>query len=253
MIIRRFIHIILFPVIVLSCASTVPVTKYMPQKSKNIFPFFVSGQPIAAVQSEDAFLLLSLEPIILARRPYIRLWLLYQNTSNEPYLLEPLRFSTLRVSSFAWVGSRSSEPESPTRILAHISNEKAAIQIMQAIGGTLQTMAVEPTTAKTRFNDGSSATTTFNDQSEKRDRVVDRTINNMTNTALWYDLFQNSFSSGILRRNTVFPGQSVNGFIYFPYGWDEDKTLGSMLYDYIVALRMPGGTQNVHFKPIEGE
>ena len=81
--------------IVVGCASTTPVTKYLPEQRQNVFPFFTSGQPIAAVQADEAFMLMSLEPTHVAGRPYIRLWLLYQNTSDQPYLLEPLKFTTL--------------------------------------------------------------------------------------------------------------------------------------------------------------
>ncbi len=108
-------------------------------------------------------------------------------------------------------------PESPTKILANISNEKAKSLIVQSIGGTFETMSINPTTAKTRLDDGSTLTTTLNDKKEKQDIVTNRTANTMANTAIWYDTYINSVSNGILRRNTVFPGQSVNGYIYFPF------------------------------------
>ncbi len=242
------------------CASTVPEPKFMPEQSQNVFPFFTSGQPIAAVQSVNAFILLSLEPTILADRRYFRLWILYQNISEEPYLLEPLRFVSLTIASISKGKSGTSTPESPTKILADISNEKALSMIMQAIGGTLQTMAARPTTAETRFNDGSSATTTINDQQEKQDMVADRTAKAMANTAMWYEIYQNSISDGILRRNTVFPGRSVNGYIYFPFPtgrkWryvDNESYPSSMNYLLTVELELPGESQNIYFTPIEGE
>lgn len=250
-----FSILIILILLTLGCASTVPVTKYMPEKSDDIFPFFSSGQPIAAVGSENAFMLLSLDPDYMAGRPYIRLWMLYQNISDEPYLLEPLQVADLITTRISSGRSKTNDPESPTKILAHISNEKAATMIMQAIGGSLQALAAEPTTATTRLDDGSSAITTFNDRSEKQGRIADRTAGAMANTSMWYDIYQSSISDGILRRNTVFPGQSVNGYIYIPFpgGIDKYEYFRTMLFRFTVVLHMTEGDQEINFAPIEGE
>jgi hypothetical protein len=260
MIIRRVIGLFWLFGVVLGCASTVPVTKYLPEQTENVLPFFTAGQPIAAVETPRSFLLLSLEPTVLANRPYVRLWILYHNISQEPYLLEPLRFTSLTITSISLGRSESSDPESPTKILADISNEKASALIMQAIGGTLQAMAARPTTAVTRFDDGSSATTTVYDETEKQERAVDRTASAMVNTAMWYEIYQNSVSDGILRRNTVFPGQSVNGYIYFPfptkerlYRREKERYLRSMNYLFTVGMDLPDDKQSISFTPIEGE
>ncbi len=269
---RRYASILILISIVLGCASTKPFTKYLPEQQENVFPFFTSGQPIGAIETAEAFLLLSLEPTYVAGRPYIRLWMLYQNTSDKPYLLEPLQFVTLTSTHISKDKSKSSQPESPTKILAHISNDKAATMIMQAIGGTLEQMAVKPTTTRTETyeiaNGGvrtSTAITTVDDESKKRGEIHDRTVNAMMNTAIWYELYQSSVSEGILRRNTIFPTQSVNGYIYFPFSWpggldwgyrryrDQDLFLRSMDYIYSVSFVTAEGDQDIKFVPIEGE
>ena len=253
----KIVRIILMITFFTGCASTVPEPKFMPEQSQNVFPFFTRGQPIAAIQSANAFMLLSLEPTILADRRYFRLWILYQNISEEPYLLEPLRFVSLTITSISKGKSGTSTPESPTKILADISNEKALSMIMQVIGGALQTMAARPTTAETRFDDGSSATTTFNDQREK---ATDRAAKAMANTAMWYEIYQNSIGEGILRRNTVFPGRSVNGLIYFPFPagrkwkYEDNARHPSNVNEFLrVDLDLPGESRNIYFTPIEGE
>jgi hypothetical protein len=252
--------IILLIIFLTGCASTVPETKLMPRESDNVFPFFKAGQPIAAVQSTNAFMLLSMDRTILAQQPFFRLWILYQNNSEEPYLLEPLRFVSLNVTSIAQKKMGTSTPQSPTKILAALSNEKALSMIVEAIGGTLQEMAAQPTSAKTKFNDGSSTTTTFNDQHEKREQIADRTTNSMANTAMWYDIYRNSLSDGILRRNTVFPGQSVNGYIFFPFpgikksDYKENANISSdVKYFLTVEMDLSGEKQTIDFTPIEGE
>jgi len=202
-------------IITLGCASTLPVTKYLPREDENVLPFFSAGQPIAALETTTEFILLAVEPVIMFGDPYVRLWVLFNNRADDHYLLEPLKFATLEVTSKLNEKLVTSEPESPTKILAHIKNEKAVAQIMLGIGGALQSIGTSPTKAQTKFSDGSSATTTFNDSDEKRSVIVDKTLNSMTNTALWYDIYANSISEGILKRNTIFSGQSVNGYIYF--------------------------------------
>jgi hypothetical protein len=260
MIIRRVIGLFWLFGVVLGCASTVPVTKYLPEQTENVLPFFTAGQPIAAVETPRSFLLLSLEPTVLANRPYVRLWILYHNISQEPYLLEPLRFTSLTITSVAREKSGTTTPESPTKILADISNQEAAAMIAEAIGGTLQGMAARPTTVDTRFDNGSSARTTIYDQEEKRDVIADRTANAMANTAMWYDIYRNSLSDGILRRNTVFPGESVNGNIYLPipppekveYVYNE-RDPRNVRFFVRIDLALSGENQNIYFTPIEGE
>ena len=205
----------LFSIFALNCAPTVPVTKYLPQQDDNVMPFFTSGQPIASVKKDQAFLLLTVEPVIITRKPFVRLWVLYKNQSETPYLLEPQKFASIAVTSTTNNQTINCEPETPTRILAHVKNEKAMAQILQAIGGTLQAMSVEPSSAETRFSDGTSATTIFNDRDEKQAIAIDKTKGAMANTEQWYNLYAKSINEGILRRNTIFPGQSINGYIYF--------------------------------------
>ena len=260
--------IVLFSFFV-GCASTVvPVTKYNPEPQQNVFPFFTKGQPIAAVQIQDAFMLMALEP---TRLGYIRLWVLYQNTSDEPYLLEPLKLASLTTTRISKHKSESCSAESPTKILKYISDEKAVLMIVQTIGGALQAMAVAPSTTSTHgyVNSGSSissfsATTTVNDELEKRANVFSRTAEAMMNTAMWYDIYKRSVSNGLLRKNTVFPGQSVNGYIYFPFPsnltsrttWRSEaykRYIRSMDYMHVVSINTATGIESIKFMPIEGE
>lgn len=238
----------------MGCASVVPVTKYCPEPQQNVFTFFTDGQPIAAIQTEDAFLLLALEPAMAGNSPYMRLWMLYQNMSNSPYLLEPLKFATLATTRISKDESISCVAESPTRILKHISDEKAALMIIQAIGGTLQAVAVQSNAVA-------------------MDSVSRQTAAAITNTAIWYDIYKNSINKGILRKNTVFPRQSVNGYIYFPfpnkltdriadqsiygeatsYDMTYDNYIRSMDYMHVIKIATSEESKNIKFMPIEGE
>lgn len=252
-------------------AVPVPVTKYCPEPQQNVFSFFADGQPIAAVQTQDAFLLMFLDPTMLGNMSYMRLWILYQNTSSQPYLLEPLKFASLMTTRISKNRSESCVAESPTKILKHISDEKAALMIAQAIGGALLAMTVRPTTTTTHgyVNSGPttssfSVVTTANDGAQKRDAASSQTAEAIANTAMWYDVYQRSVSKGILRKNTVFPGQSVNGYIYFPSphkmtGRTPSRSgaykryIRSMDYMHVIAITAITGIESIKFMPIAGE
>ncbi len=57
---------------------------------------------------------------------------------------------------------------------------------------------------------------TINDKKEKIKSILRQNHNDLQNTENWYNIFKNSINDGVLRKNTVFPNQSVNGYIYFP-------------------------------------
>ncbi len=247
----------------LGCASTVPEAKYMPQAGPGISPFFANGQPIACVEDSSMFMLTALEPALIGENAYIRLWLMYQNKSDSPYLLEPLKLATLSTIRVTDGKGQPVAPTSPTTILAKLSNEEAARIIGQVIGGALQAAATEPTRVRTTTSSVggvSSSTSTFNDVAEKQQAIADRTSANVTATETWYSLYRSSLNEGILRRNTVFPGQSVNGFIFFPLatgvlGWREnyESFVRSHKYKQTVALHLQSGQKILEFMPIEGE
>jgi hypothetical protein len=152
-------------------------------------------------------------------------------------------------------------PEPPSHILANIENEKAANLIVQAIGGTLQSLSTRPTTVTSRKGD----TWVVNDGTEKRRAVNDRTSSQMSETAYLYNTFKESINSGILRRNTLFAGESVNGYIYFPVQ-GLSKFLDASLFNlrerkfgdseervYSLVISMPWGIEKVRFTKEAGE
>lgn len=77
----------------------------------------------------------------------------------------------------------------------------------------------------------------------------------MVSTAILYDIFQSSVNSGILRRNTIFPGESVNGYIYFPIPADENGFLliKPESHNYRLFITTQIGSKVIEFTPAEGE
>jgi len=243
-----------------SCASTKPPVIYLPTQDSEVMSFYRNGLPIGAVNTDSSFIIVLLEPTELAGTEYMRLWLLYKNNSNTPYLFEPLKAVKLNIPSIQ-ADEKSFDniaPESPTKILAHIKNEKTVNLITQAIGGTLKAMSTQSTTITNTKGDK----WVVNDREAKVDAIESRTASSMVSTAILYDIFQSSVNSGILRRNTVFPGESVNGYVYFPlplviydpYGYNrQEVVIKPENYTYRLFITTQIGSKVIEFTPAEGE
>jgi len=245
----------------LNCASTKPPVIYLPTQNSEVMSFYRNGLPIGVVNTDSSFIIVLFEPTDVGDIDYMRLWLLYKNKSNTPYLLEPLKAVKLSILSIK--GDRKSfddiTPESPTKILAHIKNEKTVSLIAQAIGGTLKAMSAQPTTITSPKGDK----WVVNDRDTKVDAIESKTMASMVNTAILYDIFQNSVNTGILRRNTIFPGESVNGYVYFPlpktkhttpfYPYVEEDLIEPEHYNYKFSISTQFGSKVIEFTPAEGE
>jgi hypothetical protein len=225
-----------------ACAGGRPPVVQLPEAAPGVRSIFSNGQPIALVEAPEARLLLALDPTRLGTRQYARLWLLYQNTSRDTLLFDPARCATVEVVDTARGGSDRLEPEAPSRVLARISNEQAAATIAEAIGGALQVASAE-SRIEARL------------ASEQASDALDR-------TAGWYDLFRASISAGVLRRNTLFPGQAVQGYVYFAlpertqdsaWGTTGVSYVGSRRFEHEVRLNLPSGGRAVRFRPADGE
>lgn len=235
------------------CASTTPEAVFLPVRSSETVPFFRNGIPIGALKSDSSIVMISLEPTEIAHHKYMRLWLLYMNNSNTPFLLEPLKALVLHLerkdNSFEDI-----LPDSPTQILAHIKNEEATSMIFQAIGGTLEALSAQPTTIKSSKGEEWKV----NDKSAKVEAITNKTAASMANTALLYDIFKGSVNAGVLRRNTIFSLESVNGYVYFSIptieGHFADKiSLDPSKYNFKLTINTQFGEKTVDFEPAEGE
>lgn len=203
-----FVSIIL---LLLSSCGYQKLLVYEPSAKEEISTFFSNGIPIGSFSSEDEFLLFSVDETSLFGSAYLRVWLLYENKSSTAYLLEPYNVITLETEK---EGEFFAEylAESPSKILSTIDEQEAATMIFKSIGGALEALTVDGTTIKSN----TGKVHKINDEDEKRKIILQQTQNDLENTANWYNLFKNSFSSGVLRKNTVFLNQSVNGYLYFP-------------------------------------
>ncbi len=204
---RIFFLLLLF---VSGCATSNHFLIYEAKPSNNIYTFYSNGIPITSIKNENFFVLLSTEETYLLHKTYLRVWILYQNNSESPVILEPYNLATL---TGQYKGKTLNfYPQSPTEILDAIDEQKNAALILQSIGGALKELSTNNTTISgnngTRFE--------VNDQEEKRNAVNEQTQRKLSNISNWYNIFESSFNNGVLRKNTVFPHNSVNGYIYIP-------------------------------------
>src|SRR5262245_24913458 len=170
--------------------------------------------------------MLSLEPAVLGEHHRIRLWVLYVNTSSKPVLLEPMTSASLSTNRIGKRDTVTTSPMAASQVLKAISAEKASALIMQAVGGALRSAGAAISASPTTIY-GPGGAWTVNNASEKSDskqtEIGRETGANMEATVNSYDLFSASVSAGILRKTTVFPHTSVNGFLYFPLqDWRTD-------------------------------
>jgi hypothetical protein len=219
---KRLILLLLFPLLFFGCANQKFIV-YEPSTSDVVSSFFSNGIPIGSYSSNDEFVLFSVDEAQLFGKAYLRVWLLYENLTDNSYLLEPYNVIKLQAEKENSFYSEY-EAESPSKILSAIDEAEATAMIFKAIGGALESMAVEGTTVKSNTGE----VYTVNDKKEKQNQILQNNQIGLQNTANWYSLFRNSISSGVLRKNTVFPNQSVNGYIYFPLG----KVIGSNSLDH---------------------
>jgi len=198
--------------LIYGCSSTKHFLVYEPYSDQNIFYFFQNGIPIGSLTSQEQLILFSVDEVRMFRMPYLRVWLLYENKSTSPNLIEPFKMVTVAAEDKKGNKVNNYLAESPTKILNEIDEQAAVTKILQTIGGALEVMSTQAT--KIKSNTGNEFI--VNDANEKRIAIMKQNKADIDDTALWYETFKQSINSGVLRKNTVFPGQSVNGYIYFP-------------------------------------
>ncbi len=200
---------------------------YEGKPSPDTYTFYSNGIPITSYSDNNEYLLFTTEEASLLGNTYLRVWLLVQNNSDISYLLEP--YNIAEIIGTNGFDTLTFVPQSPTEILDNIDAEKNASMILTSIGGALKAM--------------STVGTTINN-------------NNVNNTAYWYNLFENSFNSGVLRKNTLFPHNSINGYIYFPLGanfqnsFNENKYYNIKDFNFKIILNLNNKEKVIELSPV---
>jgi len=220
-------------------------TVYYPSPSATSNTYYLNGIPFNVNNGDSSYMVMALETDKVVGNPYLRLWLLYQNKTDSPYLLEPLKFLKLIIHVKDKVYNQI--PTSPTEILSRIDSEKLSLQILQVIGGALQTVSASLTPEAT-VTDPSGGVYKINDENVGS-KIGSRTAVNMQSTAYMYEAYKNSVNNIILRRNTVFKDKNIMGYVYFDIRGINLKKATKL--DLFITTQ--DGTQKIEFTPQEGE
>ncbi|MBU1356282.1 MAG: hypothetical protein KJ620_06905 [Candidatus Edwardsbacteria bacterium] len=250
-----FVPVFIFVAISYSYAGIRDIEKKMEQnKISTIFyptitelskTYFLNGIPFSVTNRDSSYIVLALEQDKIAGYNYMRLWLLYQNKIDNPYLYEPLKSLRLVIDSKKDIYNIS--PTSPTEILSRIDSEKLGKQILQVIGGALQTVSAGMSPEAT-ITDPSGGVYKIDDKNASGN-IINRTVVNMQSTSYMYEAYKNSVNNIILRRNTVFKDKNIMGYVYFNIPNIKPKNVNKInLY-----LTTQDGIQMIEFTPQDGE
>jgi len=218
--------------------------------------------PIGILFTDSAFYMYALETANVDSEKYIKLWLLYKNLSEQPYELNPMTCIRLHV-----LGKDRSynhiQPEPLSTMSNFVTKEKAVKEIYERIGETFQTLLLfqilirpgilrsgggVPIDAKQGTNADMSGKMQIQWNFEKDPVLMG------TSTEFLSTIFSASINDGILDRHIVYPNNSVNGYVYFPFPGLNWKTTETWIYDaakyeYELEIITPNGSRKIAFIP----
>lgn len=212
-------YIIIFAFFSLYCSSPkdFQYDVFYPKSNSGILSYYIDGIPFGAFFSDSLGYIISLEKVNMIGNYYLRLWLLCQNNYQESYLLDPINIAKIKIN----YKNKTYDllPETPSKLLSDVENDKQVNLITQTIGSTLKAINTHFKTKNTKITDGHGNEITVHDREEKVETKVDQIgnkfENKLNNIENWYDIYSSSINNGILRKNTMFNNLSVNGYIYF--------------------------------------
>lgn len=226
---------------------------FFPKDSPDTYCIYASGPsgPIGIFFSDSAFYMYSLDTATIDGEKYMRIRLLYENLSQSPYDLDPAKITRLHIQGKLHSYDDIS-PDRPSTILTKIDNEKAIDEVNERMGKVLTAFAVMQTRSadlEEYFDRWAPTTGPFMYSHGKFSPSRKGSL-----SANLYTIFSGSFNSGILKRYTVYPHNSVNGFIYFPFPGLHWKAGASGIteateYVYTVELITQSGSKFIEFVP----
>jgi hypothetical protein len=221
-------------------------TIYEPVKENDIVMYYISGFPFGAYGTDKYSIIFNVQPATILDQNFLTFWMLYKNTDDKEYLLEPAKI----IKMSAWknnVKKYDISPVSPLKILEGIEKSKGEDLVSTAIAGAFKSL-----TAKTESS---------------VDHNLDKTERKLNNITSWYDLYAESVNDKILRKNTIFQNKSINGLVYFysPFGeyesqytlhgqtYNYEKNFNFSEYDIRITVALPDGVKEIRFKKVAGE
>lgn len=217
------------------CASTITPALYIPEQTNETKLIYRNGNPFAFGKNDSISFFISIEPEIIVRKQYMKALVLLRNNSQNEILIEPEKIASIKVPE---ANNALLPPIQPYTILQDIDDKKASDLILQTIGGVINSVAAQPTTVQS----STGVTYTIDDAGQKRKNIAKETMAANNATEMMYEMYKSSVNSGILKIHTLFPGESINGYIYFlmPVSFNPLLTYPHNL-TYLVSVKMAGG------------
>ncbi len=240
----------------LSACTSIPRVSlvFEAAPAEEVYPYYVLGTPYAALECECADIRVSITPVTLNTYEYFQAFISYHNNSDQPFHFYPLDSLTFSITDP--VHTENTAPASPHGIIRDIDISKNTVQFFEALSAGVQAATVQPTSIV-----GPGGTYVVDDVAEKRQRILDRSGENLA-TAEWIgEGNKAAFNSTVLRRHTIFPGGSLAGFAYFPAKgqtapWSYSERAVSDYIDghhFEVTIHTACGVRTARFTPARGE
>jgi len=221
---------------------------YEPQTAVSVFPFYVDGNPVSAVVTDNSIFQSSLDYSHVANRHYMRLWVSYSNFSNEPILFNPMESFNLTQYYLTNDKKLTHTPLFPSMINTLVLKDKQAAMVANAFIGIAEAASTTPTT----YTSSKGVTIQANDLQEKLDTVNKNNADRVQNIVNSYEYYMKSINSILLKKNTVFPSQAVSGFVYFEIIGDSNSKYYARDYKYILQSIFSDRAITIEFIPVEG-
>jgi len=223
-------------------------TVYEPKNTKTVFPYYVDGNPVAAVVTDNSIFQSAIEHTKLTNRHYMRVWVNYTNFSEDPILFDPMESFILTQTDKPSGTNSQLEIVYPSEIIHRVIKAEQAALITNAFIG----MAEVITTTSTTFRTSTGVNIQRNDLDEKINIVNRNTSNRAQNIADNYDHFARNMNSILIKKNTVFPSRSVSGYVYFYIPVNVNASYSPDDYKYKLQSEIADIDVSIIFKPVLG-
>lgn len=227
---------VIFIMILNGCGASITPALYIPEQHNGVKLVYRNGNPFAYGKSDSISFFVSIEPEIIVGKQYMKALVLLRNNSQNEILIEPEKIASIKIPM---IDSILLRPMPPYNILKDIDDKKASDLILQTIGGVINSVSVQPTTVQS----STGGTYTIDDTDQKRKNIANETMAANNATEMMYELYKSSVNSGILKIHTLFPGESINGYIYFSMPVNFNPLLKyPHTLSYLVLVNLAGGS-----------
>jgi hypothetical protein len=254
----RLLFLIAILPLTLSCATSPPPYVYMPTEDGSTLALFSQGVPYALQRTDCSEVRSCLDRVRMAGDRYVRVWILYQNTSPDTVLFDP--FACLKLGSIT-AGRRLPvvEPMLPSEVLRRIEKKQSIARFGQVLAGMADALTTQPTVIRS----SSGQELVVSDIQAKQRAASDRQAAALAAIDVAANAAKKDFSSTVLRRNTVLPGGGITGFVFFrapalptpvsrPLRMPAPNIFDD-LFAHQLEISLPCTTLTITFRPIQGE